>query len=1849
MGTRRLREKGDGAVAPPVKAGAVRFLPRPSGRGNRPAASAFQLPIANRQSAMLFILLGSVCAWLASTVSALSAETPADPFTLAITAEDLDLEACATWHDGKQKAVNAEKMKQALGLVKVHGKIDKWHHPWSAGQAGLEASRYGRANPQAEVFHYRIAFKAAVGIGAVLCSNGEVRVLKEEAPYPGDPAVAEHWTRVAIPPFQRRAKMVPLPVGLKTRAVLLTDRLKRGRSMAWPARLYARRLFNVAPDAAVAAKSQYQAPTNFGGRLHAAADVVRGRGPWESNGKDDRGEVRGPFISDVQPCWYALAWEETRPIVGLVSVDNFVTLHCESYRGPEAGNPLIGTEKEWARVKSRFRGGQDVHVRSDHGRWTRFKEPVETRGLRLKILKAWQRVSGGTTDETQVASLDCLQVLVDLGEAPVPETAQAGPPKPPFRIPYELAASGTFTLAVDDADGKRVRNLVARVLREAGAQEERWDLKGADGKFVAPGTYRWKAITGPELSLSYEQTVYPNVQTLFPESVPWLTGRAGAGGWLADHSPPFGGCAGGEYTFFCAPTPESGVGFAACDLQGKKLWGIDSFGAWTGGNRLASDGKKVYVESFGWHESDAGADRVWEVDVESHAVTEVFRAKTDERRARGCKGIAVRGGKVYLAINARQKWIANPVGLGAVDIERCLPYYEEARRPKYPYEIVPNPRHDFLRLFRFTGSPPGYGKDHGLTFLESTKGPGRRQHIVLAFKKPVQLGSCIYPVPQGADYKVKLSALKAGAPYPPDPDRQEDWLPFERNGALAWDIGLAPPGLATRALRITFQTGEDDELADVMDEMEVGGEGGLDMGGGGVDLGLGGKKAWRGRLEGMKLLRRRYRNLFGSAEIRVTSGQVKENGTWEAVRDKPLSKSDPEVYLMTWKAVQKVRGLAIKEIDCSLTEVDVWTGPAGSTPSLEGTTHWEMVGRYIPRRRMQHVNFAGHNADARYMDGVVDFGRDVETRAIRLRVVEQWTVRTREGSCAKGGLGLDPSRARLFGVAPLEYLGGEVPVESLMTERLEVLDPATKTIEKEIAIDKPGDLDFDPAGNLYALSAGTLVKVDLEGGAHAVLADDLEKPTSIAVDGEGQIYVFDAAPGRKVIRVYGANGTHRRDIGTPGGYRAGPWDPMRFEALSSMAVDREGKLWVVDRSYWPKRVACFQTDGTHVRDILGPTAYGGGGVLDPHDKTRLVYGPLEFELDWEQGTSRLKNLLTVHGWGNALSGGWQSLSGEVHIRLQGRDYYVTRPQGPSFNRPVGAVYLYEKDRLRPVAAMGHASQFAPFKRQEVIDSLGGKLLAQLEFIWTDRSGDGVVDVDEVAFSPKTAWPLTRFNEDLGVQAGHFRFVVDEFLPNGVPVYKKIKTPMASRGGYTRGGVFRFDDGSYYRLGDEFPDAGFTADGEQIWTYPNEGIGVGPDRSCKPFSTDQVVCQFVMVGHETAVGGDLGEFFVTNANLGSWYVWTRDGLLATRIFRDLRDGERVPWSMEENDRGLDLSDVTAGQEHFSGWFCRSRQDDKYYAVAGHHWAGVVEVEGLDAFKRLGGSLTVTPEDIAAAMAWEKETARYRAKDRLKVYDCYRAERSPLPRGKLSDWDDVQKVSIADGIRFAMSYDEEHLYLYYNVMGKTELVNSGEQWRKAFKTGSCVDIMLGLDPEAEAGRRAPVEGDLRLLFTRMAGKPVTVLYNAVKPGTPEDERWQVVSPVARVEFDEVRRLDEAVVRYTRHTPRDSDAFQGFTLDAAVPLAALGLAPAPKLRLKFDWGYLESDAKGTQVLRRRYWSNQATSTVADAPSEARLEPDLWGWVRFHGKAAGRGGELDPGDLLGGSDEELDPQDVLDELEED
>ncbi len=1719
------------------------------------------------------------------------------PFPRAITQADIDFAASRIISCDSVAVVDEASLLDVLGL--------------DAAVSGNTRPSFARVpRKDEETIRYLLVFKQPVALGTVLGGTGELWVLKPGAALPPNADNVADWTSVAVQPNQSSPRFAPLPPGTLTRALIVSAVAPRSGSPYL--RLLTPRLANHTPLAVANADTEFTSePYLSPPYTYDAGHITRGAGTWINSGKKANGiNPRAP-ITDVAPSWFVLSWSEPRRIEGVVLQDNFEKFDLQVFDGPPGINATAATEQEWKTIR------KPVQTLIDGQRWLTF-EPMKTRALRLRLTK---------TKDGPVAKLSGFHVFSNIGDQPTAIVAPSTQTGPPVTIPYSLAHAGQVTLVIDGPDGVRVRNVAANIDQSAGANALAWNLKDEKGAYVPPGKYQWKAITHPPLELRYEMTAYPNVTSYFPDRVAWLTGPNGTGGWLADHSAPQAVAVTGDRVFLGSPVAESGVSLIETDLDGRKVWGRQSFEAFTGVGMLATDGKTLFnaigAANFAKAGMEKNTEAVWGIDLATRETRTVSMLQPTAARKRGIQGMAARDNKVYFAIRSVDDWLNNAVAAVDVDPLASLPAYPTARPPRMPHETVADQRTDFLRLLRLKDTPPGQNS-LGLTWLESTKNPDRQQHIMVAFKKPVAIGSLVFPPPPKEDkMQFQVSVLRPGAPYPPRPQEKDDWEVVPLKDPSAWAVLTLPAGTTTRALLLTFTRGgagaADDLLAEVEGKKDMPS---LDS----VDTpkskksGLGGDEdeLWQRRIEGLKLLSRRFENLFSTATVRVNSGQVSPDGSWDAQRNQPLSTAEPAIYALEWKQPQSMRGLAIKEIDGAVTEVDVFTGPAGVRVDIAATEGWENVATYNQPLRNYYQPDDFHNSRARYMDGYVDFGREVSTRAVRLRVVKQWDTKAHHPSGVRfdqGGETLDLKRCHVYGIAPLKYLGGEKEVDPLVTERLEVLDATSGKIVKDVPLPKAGGnigraargniLAFNPAGDLFAISNEQLVRVDLEGGNHTVLAGDLVLPTALACDASGNLYVFDAAKDRKNIRVYAPDGKFIRVIGEPGGYQIGPWNQNRMEEVSALAVDSRGQVWAVDKHYWPKRISLWSKEGTFLKEFLGPTEYGGAGALDPADPSRLFYGPLEFQLDWTTGKTRLKNLTSLGG----------SEVGDRPVRVNNRLYLTNvRPNGGG-SESCGLVYLYENNRVRIVAAIGLASQCKQLLDPSLVKAFGGKVLTDYICAWSDLNGDGQAQPNEVQLWPKPVEkrPAVLFDSQLGAQIGSIGFRIKEWLPNGVPVYERVDSPKI-----WDGQTLRLDNGNYYHVEDGTHDDNIAVqrpDGSLLWTYRTEGAGVHALTRSRPIYAGQIVCELGLAGHTMAHAGDLGEFMVFNTNTGLFNIMTSDGLFAGQIFSDIRDRLARPWSSPDITRGKSIDGCTLGQEHFNGCFVRTA-DNRYYAVAGHNHASVVQIIGMDRFKRFGGEITVRPDDLKATQDWERASEIQKVYARAPVIDAYRMPAPPKLDGQLNDWPFVS-AEIDAKARFRIGYDDTYLYLAYEIEGRGPLKNQGQQWDQLFKSGAAVDLQIATDPNAASDRRAPVSGDQRLILTFMGDEPTAVLYQAVVPGTPLDKTWQVVSPVGSATFDRVVKLAKPRL----FAGGDSERY---VVEAAIPLSELGLKITPGLRLKMDWGMLESGPDGTEVLQREYWANKFTFITADAPSEAELHPNLWGHIRFHAETANA--HLDP-----------------------
>jgi len=1404
---------------------------------------------------------------------------------------------------------------------------------------------------------------------------------------------------------------------------------------------------------------------------------------------------------------------------------------------------------------------------------------------------------------------------------------------PPFRIRYEVPADGLSAIAIDDADGRRVKNVEAQIPRSAGPAQIAWDLKDDYGNYVEPGTYRFKTLVMPRPELYYRHTVTPNIENYWDDRVPWSTNHSGVHGWSSD----FGGINAIttriDRVYFGSGCSEAGEAFTEIDLDGKRHWGYHWFGGWIGLQFLAADEDAVYVIDT--------RENLWRKTSEPrHEMTRIVALNTETRRGYA-NAIAARDGELFISFAPyRINWLGhvNEANLfdnvtlpGTVDAEHSLPLYEKDPPKK---RLKPNPRFDFLRLLRLPPRwnhqnredvPPGGNQRPDPRkfnaswpiYLQTPPGREARQHIVVAFKQDVPIGSIAFPYPVDPEWfdSVEFSVLKPSAPYPPRPNEEGDWIPFDAHGKPgAWNVVAAPAGTLTRALRVTFNR-SDAVAADT---------------------------EWVGWMEGMKMLNRRFVNHALDARIRVNSGTVDAFGVWDAERERPLTRKNPGIYVMEWQKSRNISGLAFKEIDGAITEIDVWTGPANAPVDLGSDEHWRNVAVYRQARRWYSQATNRYNPGARYLDGYVDIRDDgkrpVATRAIRLRVVEQWMhpgMRNNMGVRPdRGGRTLDTRRCRIFGVAAVEHIGGEI-IDELMYQRLAVYNGATGELLREFPFYvAERSLHFHPDGRLMALNAGhdRLIAIDTKTGATTEVMRFPQPPQQITFGPDGLVYAFmgdthrpiwqefDFAvmgghrhlerpvrdPAAAPFRVYDLNGRLIKEIGTPGRIESGFWDSTRVGRVNDMTVDRQGSLWVATADPH-KRIVRFDTNtGEMTGEFFGNTAYGGGGSFNRYDASRVFLGDSQFEIDDKTNRSQMYSQMGTSG------------GSYVAVRVNGRTYLADAPlKLGKIPSDYVNIYLYDEETgsARLVAAFGHAVGFEPVRQGSILEMLGGQAPLGVSFTWSDLNGNGQVDPDEIKFEPVDVTPrwahqgfrdldIGFIDDQLNAVARNAEYVVTKFLPNGVPMYERRERSFSAN--------FRFRDGNYLVLQSDhrgrLENLAVDPEGRRIWGYPVHSPGV-TGLGLPDYIPGRVTNQYGnIIGHGVSDEGDLGEFFVTNHNTGQWLLWTSDGLLAGEIFQHkFFPGVQFFNSFEKSYPGMRLDPMSLNQEHFNGYFAKCEKTGKYYAVVGFTFVGLVEVRGFERARRMNMNIQVTAEDIARAREWEAAQIEVATLAKEYKMTAQRLEKAPSIDGKIEENEWPEDTSILDGqLSFRIGYDNDNLYLCYTTDRLGVIGNTGEDFRSSYTTGSAFDFFLGTHPSASADRREPAIGDLRLLTTFVADQPRVVLYQAKAGNANPAERWYMYSPAAgELAMDRVVVVEDASVAKMEEGNRA-------TVEAAIPLRSIGLKIQKDMKLKMDWGMLVS-TDGRTVQRRVYWANQSATGTGDVVAEGRFMPQAWGQIVF------------------------------------
>lgn len=531
------------------------------------------------------------------------AGTTAGAFATAIRPEDLDDTVFAQWVEGRETPV-VNKDGTAAFL-------------WTTKTAPSHSALPFGDSKNPGVRHLRIGFKQAVAVGSVLVrGGGTLSLLKVGAAMPGKLDDESAWL-----PAERLVNRVPsaaevggdgfalwvLPPGTTTRALRFTHTAQATDKVYVGALggllVLADRVANLAPQAVAAASDNPQ---------KAALVNNEKLEKWSRDLWDTESETPRATIKD-QPAWVVLSWSRPVRLRGLAALwAGFGTAEVQALAATTQAPVLEATDADWQAV-STWSGVETQYPRQLGVNWLDFGRDVTTRAVRLRlreVAKVNHLHLNTATKNGQRVWLGELMALHSLGGEPLASAVlpavQADLPHPPIPIHFSLQRAGLVTLVIEDATGRRIRNLISETPFPAGENTAWWDglddlgrdpeaakhgIYSVPGTLVKPGRYRVRGLVHDELALRYEFPIYT------AGNPAWNTAD-NTGAWLANHTPPSAAVFlpadrspdGQPRVYLGSFVSEGTHGLAWVDLDGKKLGGAKWVGGvWTGAPYLARD------------------------------------------------------------------------------------------------------------------------------------------------------------------------------------------------------------------------------------------------------------------------------------------------------------------------------------------------------------------------------------------------------------------------------------------------------------------------------------------------------------------------------------------------------------------------------------------------------------------------------------------------------------------------------------------------------------------------------------------------------------------------------------------------------------------------------------------------------------------------------------------------------------------------------------------------------------------------------------------------------------------------------------------------------------------------------------------------------------------------------------------------------------------------------------------------------------------------------------------------------------------------------------------------------------
>ncbi len=1450
---------------------------------------------------------------------------------------------------------------------------------------------------------------------------------------------------------------------------------------------------------------------------------------------------------------------------------------------------------------------------------------------------------------------DDLAELEELGQAEAfsgTQLGRLGAVTLPVSMPYD----GQATLALYTPAGQLVRILGQVLDLSAGEYEVRWDGMDLFGNLVPAGTdLQLKVITTPGLKATYQFTVgHGNPDQPWGGSYTNEQGERRHGGWLGDHSTPNAAVAVGDHVALGSFLAEDGDNLILVNQDFEKIWGMKLAG-WTGPDTLRSDGKALYA----LQRRGSAVHRIDPFTFDDRG--RVARRKLIDPGKDRILAFAARGDELLLVQRNHEidtNHFRAPFGGGDIDHAASVP---QVLGTSAPTEFHTSPQGGFNRTFSGGGHPQA-----GATMTRR----GGVGYVVLGFKRPATFGSVLLARTPGLE-RVELHALADDLVYDAlqhSPLREggdsakelaglgldleefdENWVKVAQTN-LEQELSLLTPEKRVTTRAVYFKAKLDEKDA-----------------------------AGKPRLKLAQFLAEPTAFLETSAKL-TTAADTADQLTPVGSDTRPglhartaarLSDDSPLTFVIDYASPQTFDGILLYNPINPRIRIDAFLGEGDPDAALREDAAWQPLAEFHGGSQKKIGSYTAtkdHNAR------IVRLESPATTRALRFRVTEGY--RTGKYATLMGGPGGakddDPMWAQVDQIALLRLTD---PPPTPPSRILAIHDANTGEKKRELRGHDELDLQTLAAaedGTLYSVIDDRLHRTTItqDGVSHEPLHDHVFSNASDLTVSAERIAVTDS--GAHLAYVFDRAGKLRMTIGTPGETRdRGPWIANRLGKPNGVALDAQGRVWLAESSFAPKRVSVWSADGQHEKDLLGPPMYGGGGSLDPNLRS-FYYRGIEYDLDFAQGTSRLK-ASNDRAYQEATLGLEASTFAFTGLgqpyRHDGRRYII----GGSSGGYVIALHPENKQgrAWTPAVVMGPAEDSVFLLRKKAWrDHFGAMDLRDRYFIWCDANDNQQFEIDEVELMHADDWPHGQRPPTGGTMGpemtlyGTYKWSPHRFTSGGVPVfrfadakpfYDRESVPHYRRN-YTLGGPTSAKPGpGDFKL---VTDAGrMIREGQPFIIEPDGSILGGPPPQPSDFSPEidgNVLNQPWKFTGGGMTDSDVGYVAAVNSNNGYWYAWAADlGVIVGTFF----DGKEGGWDTSlRATRGTDVTHRKHGWEGWGGDFVKA-DDGHFYAVAGKGFHGISRIDGLNdiavqttpvRIEATHVAVNTTLRPVIAARQQARALANGKSSRKsLAVPELSKRARDVKIDGQIEEWGSPARMPAIgaenSGLRFDLARDERGLYVV--LRGKSKMGNTAKSPAEVLSQGFAFELMVR--PQAGNRSRDVVAGDRRVVFGQVEGRWTAVLFD-YEPTDNADtqEAVSLATAGARARIGRVGVLDEHQCRFVmsdtalgvsldtlddleglgeaptllgdeRPAPAAKRAVDAsrtdWTAEVFLPWQTLGLEAAPG-RLRLDVAVNEANAAGDGVAERTAWSDASAGLgVADRGVLATINPAAWGHLEL------------------------------------